>query len=66
MSMARPDPYAPTGMAHALESAAAWTLAIVWVLPLAYAVWARRDPGGGAPWAALAIARYALARRLAG
>jgi len=44
MSMARPDPYAPTGLARALESAGAWLLAILWVLPLAYAVWAAFHP----------------------
>ena len=36
----RPDPYAPTGLSRVLESAAAWALAVLWVLPLAYAVWA--------------------------
>jgi sn-glycerol 3-phosphate transport system permease protein len=41
---ARPDPYAPTGVWRALESAAAWLLAILWVLPLAFAVWAAFHP----------------------
>ena len=27
------------GFAHALESVAAWLLGLLWVLPLAYAVW---------------------------
>ena len=35
MSTLRPDPYAPTGVARAIESAAAGLLAILWVLPLA-------------------------------
>ena len=33
-ALARPDPYAPTGLSRVLESAAAWLLAILWVLPL--------------------------------
>jgi len=41
---ARPHPYAPTGAGRAIETAAAWTLAILWVLPLAYAVWAAFHP----------------------
>jgi sn-glycerol 3-phosphate transport system permease protein len=41
---ARGDPYAPTGAWRALESAAAWLLAILWVLPLAFAVWAAFHP----------------------
>ena len=41
---ARPDPYAPTGAWRALESAAAWLLAILWMLPLAFAVWAAFHP----------------------
>ena len=41
---ARPDPYAPTGVWRALESAAAWLLAILWMLPLAFAVWAAFHP----------------------
>jgi sn-glycerol 3-phosphate transport system permease protein len=41
---ARPDPYAPTGAWRLIETAAAWWLAIVWVLPLAYAVWAALHP----------------------
>jgi sn-glycerol 3-phosphate transport system permease protein len=44
MPPARPDPYAPTGAGRAIETAAAWTLAILWVLPLAYAVWAAFHP----------------------
>src|SRR3954467_8736794 len=72
----RHDPYAPSGISRALESAAAALLAILWVLPLAYAVWAAFHPGEfstrfalGAPltlanferaWAAAPFARYFL------
>src|SRR5207237_4943741 len=45
MNAVRPDPYAPTGIWRALESSAAGLLAILWVLPLAYAVWAAFHPG---------------------
>jgi sn-glycerol 3-phosphate transport system permease protein len=40
----RPDPYAPTGIWRAIESAAAALLAILWILPLAYCVWAAIHP----------------------
>jgi sn-glycerol 3-phosphate transport system permease protein len=40
----RPDPYAPKGAWLVLQSAGAWLLAIIWVLPLAYAVWAAFHP----------------------
>ena len=40
----RPDPYAPSGVWRALESGAAGLLALLWVLPLAYAVWAAFHP----------------------
>ena len=33
-------PYAPRGAGLALETAGAWLLALLWILPLAYAVWA--------------------------
>ena len=39
-----PDPYAPTGAWRVVETAAAWCLAILWVLPLAYAVWTAFHP----------------------
>ena len=39
------DPYAPTGSAWLLETAAAWMLAILWMLPLLYAVWTAFHPG---------------------
>jgi sn-glycerol 3-phosphate transport system permease protein len=44
MSAQRPDPYTPNGIWRALESAAAGLLAILWILPLAYAVWAAFHP----------------------
>ena len=69
-------PYAPTGAWRVFETAAAWTLAIVWLLPLAYAVWAAFHPPEfttrfefGAPltldnfaraWVAAPFARYFL------
>jgi sn-glycerol 3-phosphate transport system permease protein len=37
-------PYAPRGAGLALETAAAWLLALVWLLPLAYAVWTAFHP----------------------
>jgi sn-glycerol 3-phosphate transport system permease protein len=43
-ALARPDPYAPSGFWRLVESAAAWLLAILWILPLAYAVWAAFHP----------------------
>ena len=38
------DPYAPTGSAWLLETVAAWMLAILWMLPLLYAVWTAFHP----------------------
>ncbi len=42
--MARPStidgPYQPKGLSLALETIAAWLLAAIWILPLAYAIWA--------------------------
>jgi sn-glycerol 3-phosphate transport system permease protein len=38
------NPYAPRGSGRALETIAAWMLAILWVLPLAYAVWTAFHP----------------------
>jgi sn-glycerol 3-phosphate transport system permease protein len=43
-ALARPDPYAPSGPWRLIESAAAWLLALIWILPLAYAVWAAFHP----------------------
>jgi sn-glycerol 3-phosphate transport system permease protein len=36
--------YEPTGPVLALETAAAWLLGILWILPLAYAVWTAFHP----------------------
>jgi len=72
----RADPYAPKGLSLTLESAGAILLALIWVLPLAYAVWAAFHPAEyttrfvlTAPltldnftraWAAAPFARYFL------
>jgi len=72
----RADPYAPKGLALTLESTGAILLALLWVLPLAYAVWAAFHPAEyttrfvlTAPltldnftraWAAAPFARYFL------
>lgn len=44
MAATRPDPYAPKGLSLTLESLGAILLALIWVLPLAYAVWAAIHP----------------------
>ena len=36
--------YEPTGFARGVETAAAWLLGILWILPLAYAVWTAFHP----------------------
>jgi sn-glycerol 3-phosphate transport system permease protein len=41
---AQGSPYAPLGAGRALESTAAWLLAILWLLPLIYAVWTAFHP----------------------
>lgn len=72
----RTDPYAPKGFSLTLESIGAILLALIWVLPLAYAVWAAFHPAEyttrfvlTAPltldnftraWAAAPFARYFL------
>jgi sn-glycerol 3-phosphate transport system permease protein len=38
------NPYAPVGLSRAVETAAAWLLAILWLLPLLYAVWTAFHP----------------------
>ena len=38
------DVYAPAGAARLLETVAAWMLAILWLLPLLYAVWTAFHP----------------------
>jgi len=73
---ARSAPYGPKGLALTLESAGAILLALIWILPLAYAVWAAIHPSEyttnfvlTAPltlenftraWAAAPFARYFL------
>jgi sn-glycerol 3-phosphate transport system permease protein len=69
-------PYEPRGLARALESAGAGLLALLWILPLLYALWTAFHPAEfsarfapGAPltlenfaraWAAAPFARYFL------
>lgn len=76
VSSHRTDPYAPKGLSLTLESTGAILLALIWVLPLAYAVWAAFHPAEfttrfvlTAPltldnfaraWAAAPFARYFL------
>lgn len=76
VTAARSDPYAPKGLSLTLESTGAILLALLWVLPLAYAVWAAIHPAEyttrfvlTAPltldnftraWAAAPFARYFL------
>ena len=66
--------YEPRGIGRALETVAAWTLGLLWILPLAYAVWTAFHPAEystrfvlGAPltldnfvkaWHAAPFARY--------
>ena len=66
--------YAPRGVARGLETVAAWLLGLLWILPLAYAIWTAFHPAEfstrfalGAPltvdnferaWAAAPFARY--------
>lgn len=38
------NPLAPRGFGHHAETAGAWLLAILWILPLAYAVWTAFHP----------------------
>jgi sn-glycerol 3-phosphate transport system permease protein len=40
----RRHPFEPTGFARAVDTVAAWTLAILWALPLLYAVWTAFHP----------------------
>ena len=42
--MDRPNPYEPRGLGLTLESIGAWLLALLWILPLAYAVWTAFHP----------------------
>ena len=42
--MERPNPYDPKGLSRAIETGATWLLAVLWILPLAYAVWTAFHP----------------------
>lgn len=42
--MERQNPYQPQGLALTLETIGAWLLAIIWIMPLAYAVWTAFHP----------------------
>lgn len=42
--MERQNAYQPKGIALTLETIGAWALAIIWILPLAYAVWTAFHP----------------------
>ena len=44
MSEERRHPFEPTGLTRVVDTAAAWTLAILWALPLLYAVWTAFHP----------------------
>ncbi len=58
-------PYEPRGVTRALESVAAWLLAVLWVLPLAYAVWTAFHPAEFSarftPFAPLTLENFARA-----
>ena len=59
------SPYAPLGASRALESAAAWLFALLWLLPLLYAVWtafhAPEFSTRFAPWAPLSLENFVRA-----
>jgi sn-glycerol 3-phosphate transport system permease protein len=63
--MERPNPYAPAGLGRALETASAWLLAALWILPLAYAVWTAFHPSEYSArfvlWAPLTLDNFARA-----
>ena len=44
IAQAQHVPYAPHGAGRALETSAAWLLAILWLLPLLYALWTAFHP----------------------
>ncbi|MBX6369990.1 MAG: carbohydrate ABC transporter permease [Rhodospirillales bacterium] len=58
-------PYAATGAARALETVGAWLLGILWILPLAYAIWTAFHPSEYAvrfvPTAPLTLENFAHA-----
>lgn len=76
MSARGANPYEPRGLSLQLETVAAWFLALIWFLPLAYALWTAFHPAAysanfvlSAPltlenfakaWAAAPFARYFL------
>ena len=57
--------YEPRGAARALETAGAWTLGLLWLLPLAYAVWTAFHAGEYStrfvPTAPLTLANFVTA-----
>src|SRR5262249_14026219 len=62
-------PYAPRGAGLALETAGAWLLALLWILPLAYAVWTAFHPAEFSarfdPLAPLTLDNFRIAWRAA-
>jgi sn-glycerol 3-phosphate transport system permease protein len=75
-TLAAGEVYVPTGVTRLLQTAAAWMLALLWILPLLFAVWAAWHPAGYAAhfdprapltlenfvraWGAAPFARYFL------
>jgi sn-glycerol 3-phosphate transport system permease protein len=68
-AISQPSAYEPRGTARALESAAAWFLAVMWLLPLLYAVWTAFHPAEFSarfsPLAPLTLDNFAHAWRAA-
>ena len=68
-AITHPLPYEPRGAGRALESAAAWLLAVLWLLPLLYAVWTAFHPpefsARFSPLAPLTLDNFAQAWRAA-
>jgi sn-glycerol 3-phosphate transport system permease protein len=62
-------PYAPRGAGLALETAGAWLLAVLWLLPLAYAIWTAFHPAEFSarfdPLAPLTLDNFRIAWRAA-
>jgi sn-glycerol 3-phosphate transport system permease protein len=65
MSASATHVYEPRGAGRALETLAAWVLALLWVLPLAYAIWTAFHPAEFStrfvPTAPLTLANFAKA-----
>ncbi|MCC7274280.1 MAG: carbohydrate ABC transporter permease [Alphaproteobacteria bacterium] len=61
----RRHPFEPAGFARVVDTAAAWTLAVLWALPLLYAVWTAFHPAEFSarfdPAAPLTLANFANA-----